>query len=169
MPKQSDRNYLLRSFDRVLRRLAIFDEENTKDFEEILEISIALNLSRFLYLRQPRLKNRSMRKMLWRWDEEGFRQEVRMTKTSFVRLVSKLEVDEIFRNNSRNPQTACWIQSMIALSILGCEGNGSSVGRIARHFGAGDGSITTFTRRFITAVIKLNVAEGIIKWPNNRF
>ena len=51
----------------------------------------------------------------------------------------------------------CWIQSMIALSLLVvCFGNGTAVGRVARHFGSGNGTITLFTRRFITAILNLN-------------
>ena len=73
-----------------------------------------------------------MRRMLWRWDPAGFRQEARMCKHSFVRLVAKLETDPIFLNNSRNPQTPCWVQCMVALSVVGCCGNGNSVGRLAR-------------------------------------
>lgn len=166
MPKLSERRNLILNFERILKWLAIFDEEKSKYFEEILELTFLLHNSRFLHARQPRIKNRSMREMLWRWDAAGFRQEVRMKKRSFVRIVEKLELDPLFQNNSRNPQTPCWIQSMIALSILGCHGNGNSVGKIARHFGAGDGSITTFTRRFISSVINLNETEGIIKWPD---
>jgi hypothetical protein len=104
--------------------------------------------------------------MLWRWDDAGFRQEVRMQKSSFVRLVGKLERDSIFQNYSRNKQTPCWVQSMIAFSVLGCYGNGNSVGKIARHFGSGEGTITKFTQRVIEAVLKLNKAEGIIRWPD---
>ena len=107
MPRISERQGFLTSVDRILRYIVAFDEERSRDFEEILEISILLHSSRFLHLRTPREKNLSMRRMLWRWDPAGFRQEARMCKHSFVRLVAKLETDPIFLNNSRNPQTPC--------------------------------------------------------------
>lgn len=168
MPKISERKRLLNSIDRILRYSVAFGDEESRDFAELLEISIMLHCSRFLHTRTPREKNTSMRMMLWRWDPAGFRQEVRMCKHSFVRLVSNLETDPIFLNNSRNPQAPCWVQSMIALSFLGCYGNGNSVGRLARHYGAGDGTISKYCSRFFIAIMKLNKATGIITWPNEQ-
>ena len=40
MPRISERQGFLTSVDRILRYIVAFDEERSRDFEEILEISI---------------------------------------------------------------------------------------------------------------------------------
>lgn len=166
MPRQSERQHLLISFDRILRQLAMNDEEESEDFDEILELFMLLRSTRFMYSKQPRLKNTSMRKMLFHWHEAAFRQEIRMTKPSFVRLIELLEDNPIFLNRSRNRQTPCWLQVMIVLNFWGCDGNGSSIGRNARKSGFSEGSMTKFKGRVISALIDVNQAHKIVTWPD---
>ena len=124
MPKVSSRCLLLSQIDGTMRRLASEDKENTPEFQEMYELYSLLKSCRYMVAREPRIKNKSMHGMLYRYHDSGFRQEARMTKSSFVRLVDKLKVDPIFHNRSRNAQTKYFLQCMTALSILGCDGNG---------------------------------------------
>jgi hypothetical protein len=87
-----------------------------------------------------------------------------MNKATFVRLVSLIADHEVFQNNSRNPQKPVWIQLMVVLQRLGCNGNGSSIGSNARYAGIGNGTVCKFTDRVFYALISKK--DDIIKWPN---
>ena len=87
--------------------------------------------------------------------ERSFRQVFRMNKLSFHHLVGKIENHPVFHNNSRNPQRDVWIQILVALERLGCQGNGASVGRIARSNGIGDGTVVLYTNRVMLAVLSI--------------
>ena len=56
-------------------------------------------------------------------------------------------------NQSRNSQREVWIQLLVALERLGCEGNGASVGRIARAAGISTGAVTLYTQRVVKALL----------------
>ena len=127
MPRVSPRVKLMQEFDSLLIRLAFEGRENSRDFKEFLESQAHLSDSRFLNERIITDKCKAMNNMLWRYNDDQFRQEVRMKKVSFARLVDKLNEKYIFQNNSRNPQAETWIQVMTVMGVLGFAGNGASV------------------------------------------
>jgi len=53
---------------------------------------------------------------------------------------------------------------MITLERFGCEGNGVSVGRTARSFGVGNGTVVLYTNRVIKAILSLR--KDMIQWPD---
>jgi hypothetical protein len=89
-----------------------------------------------------------------------------MNKESFSFILREINNHEIFQNNSLNPQREVWVQLVVALERFGCDGNGISVGRVARSIGIGNGTVTLYTRRVVNALLSL---EGkFIKWPSSR-
>ena len=73
---------------------------------------------------------------------------MRVNRDTFQFIVSKIANNPVFVNNSRNPQRDCWIQALVALEKLGSDGNGASVGKIARSAGVGNGTVTLYTKRY---------------------
>ena len=47
---------------------------------------------------------------------------------------------------------------------LGCEGNGASIGRIARSAGISRGAVTLYTQRVVRAVLDLK--REFLRWPD---
>lgn len=93
-------------------------------------------------------KTIELRNMLWQYSEREFKQIVRVNRDTFQFIISIIINHPVFQNNSRNPQQQCWVQALVALEKLGSEGNGASVGRIARSAGIGTGTVSLYTKRY---------------------
>jgi hypothetical protein len=164
MPRISDRQKLLKDIEKTIKVLAIFGEDDTDDFNELMELRYVLGISRYINLRINYEKNRTMNDFLWRVSDADFRQITRMTKPSFKKLCTLIGSHNIFRGNSNHKQTPVWIQVMVVLTKLGCNGNGNSNGRIARNCGYSNGAVSLFSNRVFTAILSLK--RKVIKWPS---
>lgn len=163
MPRVSDRQFLLNELDHMIKILAIYDEE--EEIEELLEVRAFMASCRYLDLRKHIRKNRSMNEMLWFYGEREFKQVVRMKKDSFLKLLNLISDDEVFGSpRSRHRQAPVWVQLQVVLQRLGCDGNGVSVGRLARLAGFSVGSVCKFTERVFKAILRLR--KRVISWPN---
>ena len=87
----------------------------------------------------------------------------RMTKTTFQKIYDLIKTHSIFENQSQNQQTDAETQLLVALERFGCSGNGASVGRVARSFGVGNGTVSLFTSRIIIALC--SHFSRFIYWP----
>lgn len=167
MPCLSDRAKLISQLDYVLKMLIIDGKENTKDFVEIMDIRCYLGETRCLNSREVIPKTKAMQDMLFYYPDREFLQIVRMSKQAFVRTVARIENHPVFHpagDYSRNPQVSVWIQLMITMGRLGCDGNGASVGRNARGGGVSYGSVLKYTERVFAALLSLK--DEVIKWPD---
>ena len=72
--------------------------------------------------------------------------------------------NEIFHNNSPNPQREVWIQLACALHRIGHSGTGSGLGMISRAKGVSYGSVCEYTKRVIKALN--DFAPKYIFWPD---
>lgn len=88
----------------------------------------ALTGARYLIPRTYVRNKASMAGMLHSYTDRQFRQEARMDRASFDRMVKLLENHPIFHNNSRFDQTPTWIQCLVAFKRLGSYGNANSLG-----------------------------------------
>jgi hypothetical protein len=157
MPFISNKKALAKQIDTVIRHLAM--EQVTvsygsdkhvrlqKQINVLLEILFGLETHRYLTAHSPRqwtpeqVKTRiAMQEMLFSLPDDMFRQAVRVNRGTFQHIVRLIEKDSIFQNNSYVSQRPVWLQLMVALERFGCDGNGASVGQIARHAGIGAGS-----------------------------
>ena len=142
MPRISDRQHLIRELDDMIKILAMWEEE----IEELLDIKACLESCRYFNLRSHIRKNRTMNEMLWFYGDREFKQVVRMKKESFMKLVNLISDDESFGSPlSRRKQAPVWVQLQVVLQRLGCDGNGVSVGRLARLAGFSTGTVCKFT------------------------
>lgn len=91
--------------------------------------------SRYLRARTPvpRLPDR-ISWLVNELDDGRFRQEARMSKQSFLRVLQLIERHPVFETSHR-PQHPVMTQLLVALTNFGTYGNGASVGRIARLYG----------------------------------
>ena len=105
-----------------------------------------------------------MNEMMWFYEERDFKQIARMSKDSFLKLLGQVQDDDVFKTYTRNKQCPVWVQLMVVLQRLDCDGNGISVVRCARNCGYSNGSVDLFTKRVFKAILKLRRAA--IFWPD---
>ena len=147
MTRISERKKLLKDLDFAMKVMASDDAEETKDFEEVAEVFIELEFNRYIDARVHLRKNKELCSLLWTFSDFDFRQQVRMEKPSFLRLVELIKGDPIFANSSLHKQAPVWIQLMVTIQVLGLDGTGASVGRTARTSGFGHGTVVKFKKR----------------------
>lgn len=165
MPALSDRKRLIGTLDWMLQVMCSHEDSNDdENIDEIADIKATIESTRYLNLREYIGKNRSMNDMLFTYSDRDFKQAVRMVKESFAKLFVLIKDDPVFKNCSRNKQCPVWIQLMVVLQRLGCDGNGAATGRIARMSGFSNGSVSKFTERVLHALLKHR--QNFIKWPD---
>jgi hypothetical protein len=167
MPSLTDRAKLICQLDFVLKILIIDGKENTKDFIEMMEIRCGLGEMRYLNEREAIPKTKAMQDMLFYYPDKEFVQIVRMSKQAFVKTVARIEQHPVFQQNgeySRHCQASVWVQLMVTMGRLGCDGNGASVGRNARSDGVSYGSVLKYSERVFIALLSLQ--DEVIKWPD---
>ena len=164
MPRYSERKKLLQQLNRALKYLILYGEEESEDFQELLEIIAILPQTRNLNPRNVVPKSDGIISIFWDFPASEFRQLVRCDHVSFIRIAAKIGRHPIFQNNSNTPQEKVWIQLFVALNRLGCDGNGASLGRVARLSGIGHGTVHLYTSRVITALMSFK--DELVRWPN---
>ena len=122
-------------------------------FEDILEVAALLQATRNLNPRQIVPKTNGLLFIFWDYLPAEFRQIVKRERVPFIRIAAKIGGHPVSTNNSSVPQEKVWIQLFVAINRLGCEGNGASIGRNAKFFGIGHGTVHLYTNRVITALL----------------
>jgi hypothetical protein len=164
MPKVSERQQIIRDLDKLIELHIIYNDDNSGDFHEFIELQWLLNAARFVNPKTPIPRNRSMIDMLWNYNEYDFKQETRMCRQSFKTLVRTIEGHPIFQNDSRHPQRLVWEQTYLTLRRLGCNGNAISVGASSRIGGVSFGSVVNYTNRVMAAIF--DIMSNLIYWPD---
>ncbi|KAF4150498.1 putative DDE Tnp4 domain-containing protein, partial [Phytophthora infestans] len=96
-------------------------------------------------------------------DAGRFTQGFRVTRFQSTQIVELIQGHADVSNNLNDPQAPAWCQLMVALYRFGCDGNGASIRKLARHFRCSAGTIEIFTSRCIEI---LPVLEGrAVMWP----
>lgn len=85
-------------------------------------------------------------------DNKHFRQEARMSKACFAKLVGLIEGHAVFYNNGFREQAPPYQQLLVTLFRLGKYGNGASVAHMVNVFSISDGTIENYTWRCILAI-----------------
>ncbi|KAG8702522.1 hypothetical protein FRC11_011425, partial [Ceratobasidium sp. 423] len=85
-----------------------------------------------------------------------FVQMVRVTPTCFSEILSRIENNPIFSNNSNAAQIPIETQLAISLYRFGRYGNGASIDDIARTAGVSVGAVELYTGRVINAILGLH-------------
>ena len=84
---------------------------------------------------------------------DHFRENLRVSPATFDALVSAIEMDPVFANNSQNPQMPVEEQLAITLYRFGHDGNAASLQSVANWAGIGKGTVSVVTRRVMTAIL----------------
>lgn len=96
---------------------------------------------------------------------ETFRTFLRVTPQCFEDLVKTLRVDEVFHNNSVNPQMPVEEQVAIALYSFGHYGNAASKMKVALWAGVGYGTVHLATTRVMAACCREHFRRSALRWP----
>ena len=96
MPRTSERQDLVKQLDEMIKVLAAMDED--EDLEELCDMRAALLSCRYLNLRSHVRKNKTMNQMLWFYGDREFKQVVRMSVDSFLRLIALIKDDVVFQS-----------------------------------------------------------------------
>ena len=126
---RSGRQILLDEFESILRHLIIFGEEESEGFSEVMELFEGLTGCRNLNARNNIPKSDGIIKIMMDLPDHEFKVLARMDKASFHEMVRLIENHPIFQNYSNHKQAPVWIQLMVVLNRLGCDGNGVSIDR----------------------------------------
>ena len=170
MPFVSERQELLDSLHRVAKMALALDD--MEFFDEILELICFVESTRYLTsrryinLRKHLRDGKTMEEMMARYREGEFIQTARMKKRSFQKLVDRISGDAVFKTGARchHQQAPVWVQLLVVLQRLGCEGNGVSVGRVACNFGFSNGAVNKFTDGVYAGIRRLR--DRVIFWPD---
>ncbi len=163
MPKVSSLKRTLADINQLLFLLIVYDsDENQEQINELLELK-AHNLShRFFSASQAIPKSLEYRLNLLSLPSTEFRQAFRMNKDTFLFILNHIQSHPVFSNNSFNKQQPVWVQLLVVLERFGFDGNASSIGKVARSLGLGNGTVVLYTSRVIQAI--LSIHNQFIKW-----
>ena len=120
---------------------------------------------RYLSVRKNVPKQRKFEKFLMSIDEDRFRQEIRMSRSAFDRLLDLIKLHNAYHNNSWHAQYPVQLQLLLTLHRLGCFGNGVNMGKVALCFGVSEGAARLFTHRTIVAILSLE--KSLVCWPSS--
>lgn len=70
-------------------------------------------------------------------DDDDFKEEIRMSKSSFYKLIDMIKDHHLYQPKDGKPQRDIRLQVAIVLERLGTNGNGGSHSRLARRCGVG--------------------------------
>lgn len=93
-----------------------------------------------------------------------FKQMTQTTHVSFGRLCELIKDDQLFHNKSNNKQRPMEIQLAIWPCCLGSNGNGAAIGKILMTLEVGEGTVSSYLKKFIQAI--LNLKDHSVKWPS---
>ncbi|EEB95596.1 hypothetical protein MPER_05407, partial [Moniliophthora perniciosa FA553] len=98
---------------------------------------------------------------------DSFREDLRVSPTTFDRLVDILQDDMVFRNDSSNEQLPVEQQVAVALYRFGHYGNAASLKKVAEWAGLGKGTVTKCTRRVMSAILQPSFKDRYVRMPTD--
>lgn len=144
----------------------------TTPISELLLLGL-ISIHRHRYLNERRDIPKSTETLhlllnIWKLERpEFFRSYLRVTPATFDVLLTAIEDDDIFQNNSELAEQfpVAW-QLAVALYRFGHFGNGVSVRKVGLTFGLGFGTVVKSTKRVIIALCRDKLRKTCIRWPN---
>ncbi|KAH9913822.1 uncharacterized protein BXZ73DRAFT_55313, partial [Epithele typhae] len=96
---------------------------------------------------------------------DKFRESLRINPSTFDRLVTRIQDDPIFQNESHHSQMPVDKQIAIALYRFGHYGNAAGLQAIANWAGCGKGTVDIITRRVMSAILRPSFRLQAIRYP----
>ena len=100
MPKESERKLILNDLNETLKTLAVYGEENTELFDEMMNLYAKISSFRYLNARVAIPKSDAMMNLLWSYDDKDFKVLARMSKHSFIHILRLIQNHAVFQSNS---------------------------------------------------------------------
>jgi hypothetical protein len=97
---------------------------------------------------------------------DQFHEELCVTPHTFDTLVTKLQYDAVFGNNSHCPQMPVEEQLAITLFHFGHDGNAAGLQGVANWAGVGKGTVVLVTRRVMIAILRPNFMNEAVHFPD---
>jgi hypothetical protein len=99
---------------------------------------------------------------------DHFREDLRVNPTTFDALISAIEADSIFTNNSNNSQMPIEEQLAITLYRFGHDGNAAGLQATANWAGVAKGTVTLVACRVMTALLRPEFMQSAVRWPTDQ-
>ena len=172
MPKVSQRAILLRNLRYLRYTILVYgDAKDEADMDEFMELDVYIRQYRYLQPRVHRndgdLAKCAARSMLEWLSTTGcdamLYPFIKMRRSTFEFILSRIASMSMFRNRSKCPQTAVRFQLFVTLARLTSNGTAGSLDRESFHWGCGDGSVVLWTDRVLDALCRLEA--DYVQWP----
>nr|GAT51776.1 predicted protein [Mycena chlorophos] len=98
---------------------------------------------------------------------DHFRERLRMSPLAFDWLVTALEADPIFWNESDAGQSSVEDQLAVTLYWFGHDGNAASMQSVADWAGIGKGTVGLWAKRVMTAVLRPEFLAQYVRYPTD--
>ena len=118
-------------------------EENEEQIQELVELKAHILSYRYFSESARIPKSLHHRTTLLTLPNNKFRQAFRMNKDTFMYILTTIQNHQVFQNSSFNKQQPVWVQLLVALERLGFDRNASSIGKVARSLGLGNGTVVS--------------------------
>ncbi|MBW0572747.1 hypothetical protein O181_112462 [Austropuccinia psidii MF-1] len=102
--------------------------------------------------------------MLLGMRDNDLKQVVCTAQGELLHIYEMIQNSPLFKNQRNCPQLDVCLQLAPTLERLGCNGNGASLGFLARSHGISRCSVVSSSQRFIEALLALG--PQLVKWPN---
>lgn len=96
---------------------------------------------------------------------DHFREALRVSPTTFDQIVSHIQDDPVFSNNSHCAQMAVENQLAIALYRFGHDGNAASLQSVANWAGVSKGTVHMASRRIMMAILRPDFMQRAVRFP----
>lgn len=135
MPVKSERATLIAELENLLRHMIIEGDEKSSEFTEIMDIYESINGSRYLNERTVIPKTKALVEVMLQFEDENSKCWRDVIRHHLFVYVEMIEDHPVFDKGSRRKQSPVWLQLLVVLNRLGCDGNGASIQRTAMFNG----------------------------------
>lgn len=179
MPRRSVRRVALRALETELHERTraaavrdLFDDQDS-DLDAQGEACIIeyQRVASSRYVARPLIYRRREDRWLWLLYESEcvndteFLQHFCLQRGAFFRLVKLLKSNSVFRSNGTRPcRGDVRLHLLIMLKFLGACGNANTRPAIALFLGTGSGTVESYMKRPVAAMMKLE--SSVITWPD---
>uniref|UniRef100_A0A0K8VC70 Putative nuclease HARBI1 n=1 Tax=Bactrocera latifrons TaxID=174628 RepID=A0A0K8VC70_BACLA len=172
MPRKSEKekilNYLVENTANDILNIIEVDEDG-EAVDKILDeldanVEVVLSCRRGVEHEVPKSPV-WLNEILNKFDENRFRQMLRVSKEQFNKIFNLIKNDPEFNKAHSSKQIPVDLQLAIVLYRLGSCGEGAALKKIATLFGVGDGgTLSIITKRVFSAILRLR--DSFLFWPN---
>ncbi|OXA46779.1 protein ANTAGONIST OF LIKE HETEROCHROMATIN PROTEIN 1 [Folsomia candida] len=134
-----------------------------ENFENDLSAVLCIRYATSRTIKTPKSKEWIF-SVLPNYAEREFKENLRVSRTDFGRILNIISPYEGFSNIEPGKQFPIAIQLAVALFRFGVNGTGASYSKLAQKFGIGNGTVDAITKRVIKAIV--SVEKEWIYWPD---